>query len=324
MLQTLRSDNELALKAKRTLALLKYHLVGLAQDFWKDGNWSKSPSAPFMAAKPRSEPAFGAEETGAILSAEPQAGRALWHAEPGEISEKMWGPGCLTPGDDHITELLLKPLNLTKGMTVIDLAAGLGARMRRASEEYGAQTTGREPDPEIAMRAKALAAERKTKDVIVAYDPMSFTDSGQYDCILARETFYRVADRKKFIDAIAACSKAGTQVSFTDYIVNPESQQQPAILAWKAFEQDADPPGLVELAELWAKAGISLRVHDDRTEYYKKEVKEGLLRLAKYLASDARPDKATKKAIEKRIKIWAHRSAAMEEGLKFYRFYGQK
>jgi cyclopropane fatty-acyl-phospholipid synthase-like methyltransferase len=304
---------------RRALAILRQQIVGVAEDFWKDGDWGKSANAPLPAGVrvPKAKPE--------VYRPEPEASK-LWHAAPGEVSEKMWGTGCLTPAEDYFTDLLIKPLNLTKDLSVLDLAAGLGARMRRATRQYGVYVTGREPDPAIAARGMAIsiAQGRGKKDVITPYDPMNFAETQKYDCIICRETMYRVADRQKFIASITACCKPRAQVSFTDYIVNPESKDQPAIVAWKAFEQDADPAGLVEMAELWAKAGISLRVHDDQTDYYKREVKEGLLRFTKFLASSAKPDEETKKAIEKRIQIWAHRMAAMEEGMRFYRFYGQK
>jgi cyclopropane fatty-acyl-phospholipid synthase-like methyltransferase len=311
----------LAHKARWVLAVFWQEIVGAAQDFWKDGHWEKpihskdsgnvhSSAAPLPMAKKAAAP--------------PKAAGNLWHAAPGEISEKMWGKGIVTPADDYITDLLIKPLSLTKDMSMLDLAAGLGARMRRATDEFHIYISGREPDPEIAARGMALSVESgHGKHVaITAYDPMNLVESRKYDCIVGRETLYRVTDKKKFIASVIACCKPQVQVSFTDYIVNAESQSQPAILAWKAFEPDADPPSLVQMAEFWAKAGISLRVHDDQTDYYKKEVRNGLIRFAKFMASGVKPDKETKRAIEKRITTWAHRIAAMEQGLKFYRFYG--
>ena len=207
---------------------------------------------------------------------------------------------------------------------MLDLAAGLGSRMRKTSATYGTYISGREPDPEIAARGMALsvAAGKGKHDIITAYDPMSFTDEHKYDCIIARETLYRVANKKIFVGSIIDCCKPHAQLSFTDFFLNQESLNQPAVLAWKAYEKEAQPPTLVEMAELWAKAGISLRVHDDQTEFYKKEVKKGILRFARFMASGVKPDQATKKSIEKRITTWAHRMAALDQGLKFYRFYG--
>ncbi|MDD4617170.1 MAG: methyltransferase domain-containing protein [Alphaproteobacteria bacterium] len=309
-------------KARRTFAILRQHIVGIAQDFWKDGTWSTPVSASVHD-----------EYTIQVVDSPPQEEVASsppppphWHAAPGEISEKMWGKGRVTPADDEISDLLIKPLNLTKDMSVLDLSAGLGARMRRATQHFGVYVTGLEPDPDIAARGMKMstAAGKRKKDSITAYDPMNFVDTHKYNCILARETFYRVPDKKKFIETIVKCCKSVAQISFTDYILNPEFKNQPAIMAWKAFEEGADPCSLVEMAELWAKNGISLRVHDDQTEMYMAEVKRGLIRFEKYLESSAKPDAETKKAIEKRIKTWAHRMSAMEQGLRFYRFYGQK
>ncbi len=86
----------------------------------------------------------------------------------------------------------------------------------------------------------------------------------------------------------------------------------------------ATPFGLIEMAEAWAKAGFKLRVNDDQTEYYRKEVLAGLMRFALFLKTGPRPDAETKKAILRRLETWMHRLAAMEEGMKFYRFYGTK
>jgi cyclopropane fatty-acyl-phospholipid synthase-like methyltransferase len=294
---------------------LRQGSIGLAQDFWKDGHWEK-PEDDFVQI--HESPVMPTEAV--VL----QGTGGLWHAQPGEISEKMWGQGYVTPGDEFVTDLLMGPLGITKDMGLLDLSAGLGGRLRKATTKFGVYITGLEPDPEIAARGMALSVSegRGTYDAIAAYDPMTLTSSRVYDCIVARETIYRVSDKAKFIRSIAACCKPKAQVSFTDYIVNPELRDKPAIVAWRAFEKGADPIGLLEMAEIWAKTGISIRVHDDQTEYYKKEVKKGLVAFSKFMASGVKPDEQTKAAIEKRIMIWAHRIAAIDEGMKFYRFYG--
>jgi len=303
-------------KVQYVLALFRQEVVGIAQDFWKDGDWGRASSAKNgFSTFSRSE----GRDAAAVEN-------PLWHALPGEISERMWGEGSVTPADEYVTDLLIKPLNLNKNMKMLDLAAGLGARMYETTEEFGIRIDGREPDPEIAARGMALAIESglQTRLSIKPYDPMYLVEKEKYDCVVSRETIYRVADKEKFIASIVACCNPKAQISFTDYIVNPESVAQPAILAWQAFEKDAAPPSLVEMAELWAKAGISLRVHDDETDHYKSEVKKGMLRFTQYLLSGAKPDNATKRAINKRITTWAHRVAAMEQGMKFYRFYGSR
>ncbi len=318
-----KSTAPLAQSLRRALALFGREIVGIAEDFWKDGNWEKTPYH-----EPLNDDAV-VEKRVEAFSAAPNAPKTagnFWHAAPGEISEKMWGDGRVTPGDEYVTELLIKPLSLTKDMSLLDLSAGLGFRMRKTSHEFGVYINGREPDPEIAARGMTLSvhAGMGKHAAITAYDPLNFVENHKYDCVVARETLYRVTDKAKFVKAIMGCCKPEVQISFTDYIVNPETKDQPAILAWKAFETDAAPLSLVEMAELWAKSGINLRVHDDQTEYYKKEIRKGTLRLLHFLDSGIKPDANTKKSIDKRITTWAHRLAAFESGMRFYRFYGLK
>jgi cyclopropane fatty-acyl-phospholipid synthase-like methyltransferase len=244
---------------------------------------------------------------------------------PGEVSEKMWGEGYVTPGDVEVTDRLIRPLGINKDMSLLDLSAGLGGRLRKTTDDYGVYINGLEPDPEIAKRGMEMskAAGRGKRVTITAYDPLKLTVDRLYDCIIARETIYRVTEKEKFIKSIVASCKPKAQVSFTDYIVDPEVRDKPAIIAWRAFEKGSDPLGLVQMAEMWAKAGFNLRVHDDMSDFYKKEVMVGLARFAKFMASGGpKPDAETKKSIDKRITTWAHRMAAMEQGMKFYRFYG--
>ena len=209
---------------------------------------------------------------------------------------------------------------------MLDLSAGLGGRMRKIAGETGAYITGLEPDREVAARGMELSTRlgKGKHAAIEHYDPASFAVTRNYDCVIARETFYRVADKKTFFEAIAKCLKPGGQLTFTDYIVDPEKRGEIAIAAWCAFEKHVAPLGLVEMAEAWAKAGVNLRINEDLTDFYKKEVAAGLKRFALFLGSGIKPDPETRAALLRRLETWTHRMAAMEHGMKFYRFYGHK
>ncbi len=305
-----------ARKSRWMLAYLRQELIGIAHDFWKDGIWERLPGR-------------GGDDFNKYLSPEALSETEApmpWHAAPGEISEKMWGQGNARPGDDVLTDLLIQPFGLTKNVSLLDLSAGLGGRMRKIGERFNIVLSGREADPEIALRGAALlaAAGLGGRASITPYDPMNWVEKNKADCVVLRETIYRTADKDKFVKSIAACCNDDAQVSFTDYIVNPEYKDQAAIAAWRKGEPPADPLSLVEMAELWARAGFSLRVHDDQTGFYRKEIKHGLLRLAQFMAGGIKPDAETKKAIEKQLTVWALRMAALDSGMKFYRFYGLK
>jgi len=309
---------------------LKQQAFGLVEDFWKDGPENlfkldlglKLPGG--LAHHMRKEPIDLAAHP-----SHPQVSRgplAPWHAEAGEISEKMWGEGFVTPGGNTINTMLIKPLGLTKDMNVLDLSAGLGGGMRRTMEETGATITALEPDAAIAVRGMQLSVKAgKGKTAPIAhYDPAKLMLNRAYDCVIARETFYRLPDRASFLAVITKHTRAQAQIAYTDYIVDLEHRDNSALRTWKNFEKHANPLGLVESAEFWAKAGFSLRVHEDLTDFYKAEVMVGMKRLMEFLASGTRPDPETSIAVLRRIETWKHRLAAMNAGMKFYRFYGTK
>jgi cyclopropane fatty-acyl-phospholipid synthase-like methyltransferase len=299
-------------------------IVGIAQDFWKDGGKEEKIRPPEYDVNQQFKDNLDRAVRATALHLPSQANDGIWRALPGEISEKLWGRGYVTPGDKELTDRLVHPLGVNKDMSLLDLSAGLGGRLRKTTQDFGIYISGFEPDAEIAARGMELSVQAGLgkKAIIVPYDPMKLVLTRAYDCVIARETIYRVPDKEVFVRAIVAGCKPKAQVSFTDYIVNGEDREKPAIKAWQEFEVGSNPPSLVEMAELWAKAGMNIRVHEDLTDYYKKEVMQGLARFAKFMNSGVRPDAATKKAINKRITTWAHRMAAMEQGMKFYRFYG--
>lgn len=314
-------------KMPRPARLAARFAVGLAQDFWKDGD--THPFARHLEARAaKKQSTVQAAATPSSSAAEEQAAAAptVWHALPGEISEKMWGEGFVTPADAEVTEMLINPLGLNKDLSVLDLSAGLGGRLRRATEEFKVYITGLEPDPQIAARGMELSvrAGKGKHAEIVHYDPTNITLTRRYDCILARETFYRVPDRQAFFAVLAAATKPGAQVSFTDYIVNPEYRDNPAIKAWIAGEKGTNPASVVEMAEDWAKVGFKLRVHDDQTDMYIKHVHAGLKRLAMFMATGVTPDEETRLSLARRLRSWGMRIAALQNGAKFYRFYGTK
>lgn len=335
---------------------LRLHVVGLAEDFWHDGNenlfldffailyrfahkiyssFCKVRQFGFWHLLPfsirKTEESESSSDENKII---PRFSRfyreskrsSLWAPEPGEISEKMFGVGVITPGGAFITDKLVKPLGLTKEMSVLDLSAGLGWRIRQIVKETGAYVTGLEPDAGVAARGMALSirAGKAKHAPIEHYVPEHLALNRIYDAVIARETFYRAANQPAFFELISKNLKSKGQLAFTDYILDPDQGQAPAIRAWLNFETLAHPLGLNQMSELWAPYGVKIRVYEDLTEYYKKEVLKGLSNLSAFLNSGVVPAPDTKKQLQKRLLTWTHRMSAFESGLRFYRFYGTK
>ena len=300
-------------------------VVGLAQDYWKDGGAEKKPKPVRVTHHFADDVAATDSLTGTVhdRAAETQG---LWHALPGEISERMFGEGFVTAGGEELATQLTHPLGLSKEMNVLDLSAGLGAQMRKTSKEFGVYITGLEPDPGVAARGMELSirAGKGKQSVIMAYDPADFSVPHRYDCILSRETFYRVVNKDKLFGDLAACSKPKAQLSFTDYVLEPSLRDDPAIAAWMRIEKGATPFSPSAMSDAWARHGFAIRVREDKTDYYQREVLKGLRNLADFIAHGHKPDEETRKSLERRLNTWAHRLAALKAGVRFYRFYGVK
>lgn len=309
---------------------LKRSVAGIAEDFWKDpvceypvleikllGRSLKIPNL----LKPVAAQASGKPAPAAPAAAK-KASSARWHAMPGEVSEKMWGEGQLLPAGDALMEMMTKPAGLTKNMAVLDLSAGLGGPARKLIAQV-AQVKALELSPVFAARATELSslAGRAKNIPVSAYALADFTMPSIYDVAVAREVVCQAADKQKFLSAVAAGVKLHGSFVFTDYIVDPENRKQPAILSWQAQEKNMMPAGLIEMAELLAKAGFEMRVNEDRTAFYKGEILAGLKRLAVFLASSPRPDAETKKEILHEVEVWIRRMGAIGQGLKLYRFH---
>ena len=316
-------------KEEQVIPRLRTTVIGLAQDFWKDGSENPLHNLKILESlyNRRATSHSFIQDVASTPSAKGlKPAKPAWHALPGEISEKMWGPGCVTPGDDVISDMLILPLSINKDMSVLDLSAGLGSRLRRTVDKFGVYITGLEPDPEIAVRGMELSvkAGKGKRAVIAAYDPNNFKHSKLYNCIIARETFYRVKNKDKFFKAIADCSQPKAHLSFTDYIVDPQNREKPGVKSWMAFEKDAQPFSADEMKKSWAKVGYDVRVRDDQTNLYRMEVFQGLKRLVDFMNSGVVLDEATQKAVSRRLLTWQNRLDALNAGMRFYRFFAIK
>lgn len=326
--------------AKLAPAGLIRSVVGIAQDFWADPpctypvieiklgkmalripNYLKPVMGEGTGAA--SMPRSAAPKKGAVTSAKPAVPR--WRAAPGEIAEKMWGEGQALPAGNILLEAMIAPLGLSKATNVIDLSVGLGGSMRKLIPLVN-QIRGYDTDAVFIERCKELSikAGKSKQTQVEVLTPAEFTMPAIVDAVLARELFYRLPDKAKFLALAAAGVKINGHLAFTDYIVNPEHKAQPAIASWMAQEPGAAPVGLVEMAELLAKAGFEVRVSDDITAMYKTEVMKGLKNLALALGKAGKPDSETKKAILREMEVWIHRLGAMEQGMKIYRFHAMR
>jgi len=313
---------------------LKAALVGLARDYWKDAPWEglsfpwmgrgRTGPIPPAALRPDVEEELPAPPPFQDVADETAAMKCIWVADIVQVIEKIWGAGHVLPGGDDYIDNLTVPLGLNEEMSVLDLSAGLGGAARRLADLYGCYVTGFETNPVLAARAMvmSIAAGKSKKASVLPYDPAEFAFSRKYDCVIARELFFRVLGKEKFFAAVhMSLKKRGGQLVFTDFVLDPSLREGPAISAWLSMERNASPMAVAEIKATWQKMGCDLRIAEDQTELYKKNIFEGMKNLTLFLTRHA-PDSETKALLSEQLAFWERRLAAMEKGLKYYRFYG--
>ncbi|MDD2324592.1 MAG: methyltransferase domain-containing protein [Alphaproteobacteria bacterium] len=336
-----------ALQAR--LLLWRIVLEGLARDYWKDApfvwpQWIqkriqalKKPRDPQPPKPPKVKPtpAVSAhKETGGGNSpAEPASRKAkdrphttTWTADRVQVMEQLWGEGHAIPGGDAYIEELSAPLGITQDMSILDLGAGLGGLPRYLAEKYKTYVTGFEMDPTLASRGMvmSIAAGLSKQASIVSLDPAAYTAARKYDCIFAREVFYKIIGKEKFFKAIDSSLKGGGgQFVFTDFILDPAVREKPAILHWLASERGAAPLSKLETIKLWKGMGYDLRIAEDHTEKYKDFILTGLRDLVVFMAQNV-PDRETKSVMLREVDLWSKRLAALNQGLSYCRFYAIK
>lgn len=245
-----------------------------------------------------------------------------WLADRPKLLETMWGAGWNLPLGEALMEDMVAAFGLTREMSVLDLAVGIGAAARAVATKYNTYVNGLETDEELALYG---AAESKRQGmartaIIKAYDPAAFDVDRRYDSIMSRELFYRVKDKRRFIRAIAASMKDYGQICWLDYLVEKSDLEKSAIAAWQAHEGNCAPMALEDVQEIWRELHYDLRIAEDITKKYMHGTLLGMAQFVKFLEG-RKIAEPTKPLILAEIETWAYRLAAMKAGMKVYRFY---
>ncbi len=254
-------------------------------------------------------------------------GKPLWTADRIGVAETLWGQDFLTPGGAEHTTYLVKPFGINPSMSILDLAAGLGGAGRTIARDYKAWVTGMEPSALVArmgMERSEKAGMGKQAPVL-HYDPASLTLTHRYDGIFAKEAFFSVADKDRFLDTIVAGLKPGGQFLFTDYCLEAEEAlANPRLVSWSAYERT--PPVLWparKLVSALKARKLDVRISEDMTPIQRRLVLRALGHLLEHLDAHAMPQ-PTKLAVLDEVELWARRMDAFDAGLRVYRFYCMK
>ncbi len=285
-----------------------------------DDEWAAELAAAAAAPPEVAAPAAPAMDQPAVPSG------AGWQPTAPELAALLWGEGWTLPLGEHMTTVMVRAFGLNKEMSVLDLTGGLGASAAMIVEGFGSYVTALEPDAALAERG---AHELKQRGVshhatLAPYAPETFQAKRRYDGIIARDLFFRMADKAALVAEIAKSLKDHAQISWTDLVLADDATADGALAPWLQQETPGNKPlRLAEVEALWKKHKVELRVSEDRTGHYVDAVQEAIVNLARELAK--RPlAPAAKAPIMAQVEFWVRRVDALRHGLRFYRFYGTK
>lgn len=253
-------------------------------------------------------------------------GKPLWTATRVQVAEKIWGEGFSTPGGTDVIPSMVKPLGLNPAMSVLDIGAGLGGATRTMAQQYGAWVTGLEHNPVLAE----LGMFRSQKSGLARQAPVQQMDLDAFkwtkkvDAIFSKEALFTIRNKDGLVDGIEAALKPRGQFLFTDYVLDPAGLKQREFDSWANHEPAEPHPWTVEqYAKALAQRNLDIRIAEDNSDAHRATILAAIQSLVKHLETVSM-DRDTKIAVVEEVELWARRVAALNAGLRVFRFYAMK
>lgn len=288
------------------------------RDWWDGRDPYGMPEREAPAAQPAPRAAKGADLPQPMAPAGPQPRMT---PEKLALATKLWGEGFHEPLGKNYVPDLVKPFALNEKMTVLDLGAGLGGGTRAVAERYKVWITGMEPDADFAGAAMQLSvkAGMKTRAPIAAYDIDNLSlPPRKYNCVFAKETFYRATNKRGLLGSIAHGMANDGQVLFTDFVLRKPGHVTPDIKTWLSADTFE--------GHLWSgeettgalnELKFDTRIDEDMTPRYRRAVMAGWLTCLEELEKEMerkRPPKPVLFQLLTDAELWVHRLRALESG----------
>ncbi len=253
-------------------------------------------------------------------------GKPLWTATRIEVAETLWGEGFTTPGgSDHILHLV-KPMGLNPAMSVLDLSAGLGGTSRAMAGRFGCWVAGLEASELLAKEGmlRSFKAGLEKRAPIETYDPECFSHPKRVDAIVYKEGMFSVRDKEQMFDGLEMALKPRGHLLLTDCIVDPANAGAKAVRLW--CDKEPTTPNLWSkdrMAGAFAQRNLDLRIAEDISDLHRGLILTAIQGLVGHLERH-HLDHGTKLAVMDELEMWVRRVAAIEAGLRIYRFYALK
>lgn len=244
-----------------------------------------------------------------------------------DMLQYMWGDGISFPGNlDYLLDLA-KPFLLNQDKTALNLTSGLGGYDRAIAERYKTYVHGLERNKELVELGQKLAKRSKfgSKCTLNHYDPEQFTYEKKADAVICRELFYAVTNKNELLGKLANTVKSRGHMMITDFTCeNKEYAAHDSVAQWMSTEpHKVTLLPVAEMASMLDRHGFDVRITEDMTSQYVREIWLGLGRLAKFL-SDKKLTSQTRETLKNEVDYWLALTGALGTEVRNTRFYAIK
>jgi len=272
----------------------------------------RPPEVQLVALRP--EPERSPERTPEQTT--DKAPELRWDTTRIAVVQKVWGKGFIAPGGKETLLDLAGPLDLKRGMQVLDLGAGLGGPARVLAKRFGARVTGLEANRGLAEAGRALSSRvvlptrASVRSLAERHEVLA---PGAYDRIFSKDVLFTVRDKARLLALAEALLADGGRMLLVDYVVAADSRQTPAVEAWMAADPARPAPwSIEEYIEALTGLGLSLRI-DDISGETRRAINGAW---AGFLARRRRPslDRRAAQMLLDEARLWSRRAKLLRTG----------
>ncbi len=193
--------------------------------------------------------------------------------------EAAYGYNFVSPGGEAMVKELMHSIDLTAGMTVLDIGCGIGGSAFYLARNYDVQVHGLDLSTNMLHLAQERCQEAQLEHVVTFEygDILNFAGRGQYDLVYSRDVFLHIHDKMALFKRIKECLRPGGVLLFSDYCCS-EAKNSPEFEAY-IQEHHYHLLSVTEYETLLKQVDFIDIVAQDQTTRFRQTLEDELLKI---------------------------------------------
>jgi Methyltransferase domain len=259
--------------------------------------------------------------------------RPAWEPTRIDIANLIWGEGYCGPGGPQHVIDLVKPMGLTREMSVLIMGGGLGGPARVLAKEHGCYVDAYEDSKELVAAGSELShvAGLSKKAALEHYNfhrcpPLK----RKYDAAVSMEALYTVENKPGALKAVSSAMKPCKLFVLTDYVVaDTVGLDDPDIQNWIESEPgEIFPIQNQDLVPLIEQSDFNLRAKEDLSDQYRGVIAKSWVNagnLAQGLIDKGDEGRPLVDTLLREAALWARRSTLLsQQKLRVMRYLAER